>query len=288
VTVPVQAPPRAVWIDVVRRALREDLGLGGDITSAAVVPAGTRARGRIVARAPGVVCGVEVAAAAFLELDPGLEIRLSAADGDAVAAGTAVLEVTGRAHPILAAERVALNLLGHLSGIATLTRRFVDAVAGTGAVIADTRKTLPGLRALEKHAVRCGGGRNLRLRLDDAVLVKDNHLALVGSVSDAVRRAREGVGHAVAVEVEVESLEALEEALAAGADVVLLDNMETSLLAEAVRRARGRAITEASGGIRLETVRAVAETGVDVISVGAITHSAPALDVALELEPLPG
>jgi len=288
VTVPVQAPPRAVWIDVVRRALREDLGLGGDITSAAVVPAGTRARGRIVARAPGVVCGVEVAAAAFLELDPGLEIRLSAADGDAVAAGTAVLEVTGRAHPILAAERVALNLLGHLSGIATLTRRFVDAVAGTGAVIADTRKTLPGLRALEKHAVRCGGGRNHRLRLDDAVLVKDNHLALVGSVSDAVRRAREGVGHAVAVEVEVESLEALEEALAAGADVVLLDNMETSLLAEAVRRARGRAITEASGGIRLETVRAVAETGVDVISVGAITHSAPALDVALELEPLPG
>ncbi len=285
---PVQAPPRAVWIDVVRRALREDLGLGGDITSAAVVPAGTRARGRIVARAPGVVCGVEVAAAAFLELDPGLEIRLSAADGDAVAAGTAVLEVTGRAHPILAAERVALNLLGHLSGIATLTRRFVDAVAGTGAVIADTRKTLPGLRALEKHAVRCGGGRNHRLRLDDAVLVKDNHLALVGSVSDAVRRAREGVGHAVAVEVEVESLEALEEALAAGADVVLLDNMETSLLAEAVRRARGRAITEASGGIRLETVRAVAETGVDVISVGAITHSAPALDVALELEPLPG
>ncbi len=270
---------------IVREALEEDLGLAGDLTSRAVIPAGTVARGRVVARARGVLAGPNVAAAVWELLDPRLELSTPVACGAAVQPGDVVLEVSGDARAILAGERTALNLLARMSGIATLTRAMVEAVAGTGARIADTRKTTPGLRALEKAAVRAGGGVSHRWGLHDAVMIKDNHLALVGSVGEAVRRARAGVGHTVKIEVEVEDLEQLAEALEAGADVVLLDNMPPGMLREAVAMARGRVVTEASGGVTLATVRRVAETGVDVISVGALTHSAPALDLSLELEP---
>ncbi len=270
---------------VVRAALDEDLGRAGDITSLAVIPAGTRAVGRVVVRASGVLAGPNVAAAVWELLDPGVRVDTPVACGARVEAGDVVLAVEGDARAVLAGERTALNLLGRLSGIATLTRAMVDAVEGTGAVIADTRKTTPGLRALEKAAVRAGGGSSHRWGLYDAVLIKDNHLAVVGSVGEATRRARAAVGHTVKIEVEVEDLAQLAEALDAGADIVLLDNMPLEMLREAVAMARGRAVTEASGGITLDTVRRVAETGVDVISVGALTHSAPALDVSLELEP---
>ncbi len=271
---------------IIRGALEEDLGSAGDITSKAVIPAGTRAVGTVVARESGVIAGPNIAAGVFELLDSGVHVEVVAGCGDRVVAGGPVLKLEGPARSILAAERTALNLLGRLSGIATLTRAMVDAVEGTGCRIADTRKTTPGLRAMEKAAVRAGGGSSHRWGLFDAVLIKDNHLALAGSVGEAVRRARDGSGHTVTIEVEVESLADLDEALEAGADVVLLDNMAPAMLEEAVRRARGKAITEASGGITLENVRAVAETGVDVISVGALTHSAPALDVSLELDPL--
>lgn len=274
---------RIVAERVVRSALEEDLGGMGDVTTRAVVPAGTMARGDVVVRREGVVAGVGVAALAFSTLDPGLEVSVSRRCGEAVRAGEAILAVEGDARAILAAERTALNLLGRLSGIATLTRRFVEAVSGTGAVIADTRKTTPGLRSLERAAVAAGGGSNHRFGLGDAVMIKDNHLVLTGSVGKAVVMAREAVGHTVRIEVEVDTLEQLAAALEAGADIVLLDNMDPETLCRAVEMAKGKAVTEASGGITLETVRRVAETGVDVISVGALTHSAPALDVALEL-----
>lgn len=267
-------------------ALEEDLGSAGDITSKAVIPAGARAVGTVVAREGGVIAGPHIAAGVFELLDPMVEVEVVAGCGDRVSAGGPVLKLAGLARSILAAERTALNLLGRLSGIATLTRAMVEAVEGTGCRIADTRKTTPGLRALEKAAVRAGGGSNHRWGLFDAVLIKDNHLALAGSVGEAVRKAKEGSGHTVTIEVEVESLAELDEALQAEADVVLLDNMDPAMLVEAVRRARGKAITEASGGVTLDNVRAVAETGVDVISIGALTHSAPALDVSLELRPL--
>ncbi len=273
---------------IVRAALEEDLGQMGDLTSRAVLPPGMLARGVVVARKPGIVAGPAVAGMAFELLDPRLELEILRPCGEPVGAGEAVLAVAGEARSILAAERTALNILGRLSGIATLTRRFVEAVEGTGAVIADTRKTTPGLRVLERAAVAAGGGSNHRFGLFDAVMIKDNHLALVGTVGEAVARARAAVGHTVRIEVEVETLEQLAAALEAGADIVLLDNMDLSTLARAVAMARGRAVTEASGGITLENVRAVAETGVDVISVGALTHSAPSLDVSLELERLGG
>lgn len=274
-----------LYLDRVRGALAEDLGRAGDLTTETIVPPERRAEGRLVARAPGRICGLEVAVAAFREIDPSVEVEGRADDGIDAAAGTVLALVRGPARSLLTAERVALNFLGHLSGIATATRDLVRLAEGTGARVVDTRKTTPGLRALEKYAVRVGGGSNHRFGLDDAVLIKDNHLAVAGSVAEAVERARAAVGHLVKIEVEVDSLEQLEEALAAGVDAVLLDNMEPEMLAEAVRRVAGRAVTEASGGITASTLPAVAASGVDLISVGWVTHSAPCLDVAFDLEP---
>lgn len=273
--------------EAVRRALAEDLPWG-DLTTEALIPPEWTARARLVARQAGVVAGLPVAERVFRALDPAVSFRARVAEGARVEPGEVLAEVEGRARALLAGERTALNFLQRLSGIATLTARFVEAVGGTGVRIVDTRKTAPGLRALEKYAVRVGGGHNHRHGLSDGVLIKDNHLALLRragiSLGEAVRRARARVPHTVRVEVEVETLEELEEALQAGADLILLDNMPPDLLREAVRRARGRAVLEASGGIRLETVRAAAEAGVDLISVGALTHSAPALDISLEME----
>lgn len=287
-----------LYEDLVRRALAEDLGRAGDLTSDAVVPAEARAEAVLVARAPGRLAGLPVALSAFRLLDPSLTLAAHAADGDDVAAGAVLATVRGAARSILSAERTALNFLGHLSGIATATRELVAAVAAQaatastattatshGARVVCTRKTTPGLRALEKYAVRAGGGANHRFGLDDAVLIKDNHRVLAGGLRPAVERARRGTGHMVKIEVEVDSLAELDEALALGVDVVLLDNMPLDVLAEAVRRARGRALTEASGGIRPATAAAVAATGVDLLSVGWLTHSAPSLDVALDVLP---
>ncbi|MEX2413051.1 MAG: carboxylating nicotinate-nucleotide diphosphorylase [Thermoleophilaceae bacterium] len=271
-------------VDLIQRALAEDVG-GGDLTSRAVVPEGSRARGSVVAKADGVLAGVELAAATFAAVDPALEVEARASDGGSVGAGAELLAVAGDARAILAAERVALNFLGRLSGIATLTARYVAAVAGTGARILDTRKTTPGLRALEKAAVVAGGGTSHRFGLYDAILIKENHVRVAGGVGEAVRRALAAAGEGIPVEVEVESLAELDEALEAGAERVLLDNMAPADLRVAVERTAGRAELEASGGIALDGVRAVAETGVDFISVGALTHSAPALDVSLMFEP---
>ena len=266
-----------------RRGLEEDLGRAGDLTSDAVLPAGLQATAAVVARAAGRVAGLRVALAAFRLLDPSLSVVEEVADGADVASGTVLATVSGAARSILSAERTALNLLGRLCGIATATRDLAALAAPYGARIVCTRKTTPGMRALEKYAVRAGGGGNHRFGLDDAVLIKDNHRALAGGLRAAVEAARRGVGHMVKIEVEVDSLAELDEALALGADVVLLDNMSLDTLAEAVRRARGRAVTEASGGIRPATVAAIAATGVDMLSVGWLTHSAPALDVALDV-----
>ncbi|HSD25976.1 MAG TPA: carboxylating nicotinate-nucleotide diphosphorylase [Vicinamibacteria bacterium] len=272
---------------LVRAALREDLGRAGDLTTDAIVPPERPAEGMILVRREGRIAGLDVALAAFRELDPEARFRVLAGDGDDVSGGEIVAYVRTSARALLSAERVALNLLGRLSGIATVTRDVVRRVEGTGAAIVCTRKTTPGLRALEKYAVRVGGGRNHRFGLDDAVLIKDNHRALAGGVAAAVARVRERVGHMVKIEVEVDSLDQLREALELGVEVVLLDNMTPPVLREAVALARGRARTEASGGITAETVRAVAETGVDMISLGFLTHSAPSLDVSLEIEAAP-
>lgn len=276
--------PAGLIADAVAAALAEDLGLAGDITTSATIPADTTARGVIAARRPGVVAGLELAGEAFAQVDPAILFEPVRADGDLIDAGAVVARIEGPARGMLSAERVALNFLGMMSGVATLTRRFVDAVEGTGADIVCTRKTVPGLRAMQKYAVRAGGGRNHRFGLHDAVLIKDNHVAAAGGVGAAVTAAKRHVGHMVKIEVEVTSLDELDEALAAGADIVLLDNMDIPTLAEAVSRCRGRAVTEASGGVSLETVRAIAATGVDLISVGALTHSAPVLDLGLDFE----
>jgi len=277
-------PDRLVVEPIVRAALLEDLAHGGDITTDAIVPAGLRTTARIVARANGVIAGLDAALLAFDVLEPGAtrsDVRVP--DGSAVTRDSIVADVEGPARVLLTGERTMLNLLCRLSGIATATRTLVDAVAGTRARIVDTRKTTPGLRVLEKYAVRCGGGANHRFGLDDAVLIKDNHLALAGSIHDAVTRVRERNGHMVKVEVEVDTLEQLREALREPIDAVLLDNMEPATLREAVRIVNGAVLTEASGGIRPETIAAVAESGVDLISVGWLTHSAPALDLALDI-----
>jgi nicotinate-nucleotide pyrophosphorylase (carboxylating) len=267
---------------VVRVALDEDLAFGPDVTTLATVPAGARATGDVVPRVPGVLAGVPVAAAVFdLVGGADVEIALSAADGRPAVPGTAVLSVTGRTQALLTAERTALNFLGRLSGVATLTRRYVEEIRGTGAAVLDTRKTTPGLRALEKHAVAVGGGRNHRFGLDDGVLVKDNHLRAAGSIAEALERLRAATP--LPIEVECDTLAQVDEALDAGADAILLDNMGLDELRAAVARAGGRARLEASGGVSLENVRAIAETGVDEISVGALTHSARSLDVSLEL-----
>lgn len=269
--------------DLVARALAEDVGTG-DLTTAAVVPGDARATARIEQKSEGVVAGLTVAEAVFHSLDPSLTWRPLVKEGRWRDSGP-VAEVSGPARAILTGERVALNFLGRLSGVATLTARYVRAVEGTGVRILDTRKTTPGLRALEKAAVAVGGGHNHRAGLDDAILIKENHSALGGGVGEATRRALAAAPEGVAVEVECASLEEVDQALTVGAPWILLDNMTTDELREAVSRVGGRARTEASGGIALDTVRSIAETGVDYISVGALTHSAPALDLSLLLEP---
>ena len=265
---------------IVHAALAEDIG-AGDVTTEATVTADAVGVADLLVKESGVVCGLRAAEATFRALDPEIHFEASAAEGDLVEAPAVVARVTGSERAILTGERVALNFLARLSGIATLTRRYVDAVEGTGTAVLDTRKTTPGLRALEKHAVACGGGRNHRFGLDDAVLVKDNHLRATGSISAAVELLRAATD--LPVEVECETLDQVAEALAAGVDAILLDNMTLAQLRDAVALAGGRARLEASGGVNLDTIRAIAETGVDEISVGALTHSARSLDVSLEL-----
>lgn len=264
----------------VAATLAEDLGPGGDITSEAVIPADARFRGVMDSRDSIVVAGLPIAEAFFRALDPDVEIDCLREEGEKVEAGADLLRVAGRARALLTAERSALNVIQHLSGIATLTRRYVDAIAGTGAILLDTRKTLPGLRLLEKYATRMGGAQNHRMGLWDAAMIKDNHVAVAGGVGEAVRRAAAaGIGSII---VEVDRLEQIEPALAAGATQLLLDNMEPDVLREAVRIVAGRVPTEASGGVTLETIRAKAETGVTYVSVGRITQSAPAADIGLD------
>lgn len=267
----------------VRRALTEDLGQAGDLTTGAVVPASARLRGRIVARAPGIVAGAQAAALAFRLMDQDIALAVDRSDGTRVSAGETILHLTGPARAILSAERVALNFLGHLSGIATVTAQLVEAVAPHGARVTCTRKTTPGLRGLEKHAVRAGGGSNHRFGLDDAVLIKDNHVAVAGSIGAAITRARASVGHLVRIEVEVDTLDQLSRALPAKPDAVLLDNMTPGTLRKAVSMVNGAAVTEASGRITPDSAAAIAATGVDLISAGWITHSAPSLDVGLDV-----
>src|ERR1043166_8580052 len=269
----------------VERALAEDLGRAGDVTSVATVPAEATASALVVARAAGTIAGLPLVAATIRRLAPEIEITPEVGDGAAVAARTTLMRIAGPARAILAAERTALNFLGHLSGIATATAVFVQAVAHTKARICCTRKTTPGLRALAKYAVRCGGGFNHRFGLDDAILIKDNHIAVAGGIAAVLARAKAVAGHLVKVEIEVDTLAQLSEVLAAGgADAVLLDNMDPPTMRRAVEMVAGRLVTEASGGITLATVAAIAETGVDYISSGALTHSAPNLDVAIDIE----
>src|SRR5882724_11952221 len=269
----------------VTRALAEDLGRAGDVTSTATIPEDTRARAVVAARKAGVISGLPLVAATFRKLAPDIEVAAKARDGDAVAAKTALMTVTGPARAVLAAERVALNYLGHLSGVATATHEFVRRVAGSGLRICCTRKTSPGLRALEKYAVRCGGGFNHRFGLDDAILIKDNHIAVAGGVRPVLERARSYVGHLVKIEIEVDTLAQLREVLDTGlADVVLLDNMEIATLTEAVRITQGRVVLEASGGVTLDSIAEIASTGVDYVSSGTLTHSAPNFDVAIDIE----
>jgi len=267
---------------IVEAALREDIR-SGDITTSALIPRSTPGRASMVFREAGVLCGVELARLAFQTLNASAKVDVLVNDGALVPPGETVATVEADAGAVLTAERVALNFMQRMSGVATLTRRFVDAVAGTNAHIVDTRKTTPGLRLLEKYAVRCGGGANHRFALDDMVLIKDNHIALCGGVKQAVERARHYAGHSVKVELECDNLEQVKEAIAAGADIILLDNMPPQQLREAVGMIDKRAISEASGGVNLDTVRTIAESGVDLISVGALTHSARALDIGLDI-----
>jgi len=267
--------------DFVARVLAEDLGRGGDVTSAGTIPADAQFTAEMNCREPIVVAGVEIAEAFFRALDSDVQVEALVNDGDQLAAGTVLMRLWGNARAMLTAERSALNTLQHLSGIATLTRRYVDAIAGTGAILLDTRKTIPGLRVLDKYAARMGGAQNHRMRLDDGVLIKDNHVAVCGGVAEAVNRAREA-DTGLQVQVEVDRIEQIEPALAAGADRLLLDNMPPPVLREAVDLVRGRVPLEASGGVNLDTIRTIAETGVDYISVGRITQSAPAVDIGLD------
>jgi nicotinate-nucleotide pyrophosphorylase (carboxylating) len=276
--------PEPLVRSVVAAAIAEDLGLAGDITTDTIVPPEAMAVGVLATRSPGVIAGLQLTEAAFRQLDPQASFEILIADGAQAPANAVVARVSGKARALLTAERVALNFLGRLSGIATLTRQYVDAIAGCRAHIIDTRKTTPGLRAFEKYAVRAGGGMNHRVGLFDAVLIKDNHIVVAGGIGAAIEAARARAGHMVKIEVEVDTLAQLPEALTHRVDAVLLDNMSPAELKEAVRLVAGRAITEASGGVNLDTVRAIAEAGVDLISVGALTHSAPVLDLGLDLE----
>ncbi len=278
---PALALPDLLIEPIVRAALLEDFGRAGDVTAGLMAP-GERLQAKFVARQAGVVAGLQPARLAAALVDPAIRFSPLLQDGDAVASGQALARLEGPAASLLAAERTMLNFMTHLSGVATLTRAFVAAIAGTGAQIAATRKTLPGLRALQKAAVIAGGGRPHRYGLDDAILIKDNHIAAAGSVSEALRRAKHAAGHMRVIEVEVDSLAQLEEALPFAPHAVLLDNFTLEALRAAVGLAKASVILEASGGVRLDSVRAIAATGVDVISVGALTHSAPALDIGLD------
>ena len=269
---------------LVRTALEEDLGRAGDITTLATIPAGTRAIAVMAARKAGVISGLPVAQETFRQIDPSLKFEILHADGSKVEAGTALARISGEARSILTAERVALNFVSRMCGTATLTARHAELIAHTKAKVCCTRKTTPGLRALEKYAVRCGGGMNHRFGLDDAILIKDNHIAVSGSITAALRAAKAAIGHLVKIEIEVDNLDQLDEVLAEGADVVLLDNMTPDQMREAVRRIAGRMMTEASGGVRLDNIKEIAEAGVDLVSSGSITHSAPVLDIGLDIE----
>jgi nicotinate-nucleotide pyrophosphorylase (carboxylating) len=275
--------PQHVIHQAVQRALDEDIGRG-DITTDALVAATEAGSARLVARQDGIIAGMDFAETAFRILEADVHFEHRVGDGQAVTAGTVIGRVSAKVRTLLSAERVALNFLTHLSGIATLTGRYVAAVAGTKARIVDTRKTLPGLRAVQKYAVKAGGGANHRFGLDDAAMLKDNHIAAVGGIGAAIRQVRAATGHMVKICCEVDRIDQIEEALSAGADVLLLDNMTPAELSSAVRLIDGRALAEASGGVSLDTVAAIAASGVDVISVGRLTHSAPALDIALDFE----
>lgn len=275
--------PRHLVTDAVRMALAEDFGLAGDLTSQASLPSDAVATATLSARESGVIAGLPLAAEAFRQIGHGVSFEPQVADGAAIRKGDIVARVSGNARRVLGAERVALNFLNHLSGIATLTRQFVDAVEGTDARICDTRKTTPGLRAFEKYAVRHGGGANHRYALDDAILIKDNHIAVAGGVAAAYKAARAFAGHMVAIEIEVTTLTELKQALAAGARIILLDNMNNDTLREAVRLNKNRAVLEASGGVTLNRVRGIAETGVDYISTSQITMGAKPLDLGLDV-----
>jgi nicotinate-nucleotide pyrophosphorylase (carboxylating) len=274
--------------EFVRRVLAEDMGSGGDVTSRATIAAGARFTAEMNCREPITLAGLAVAGAFFRALDREVRVERLVNDGDSVEAGTVLMRLEGKARAMLAAERSALNTLQHLSGIATLTRKYADAIAGTGAILLDTRKTLPGLRLLDKYAARMGGAENHRMRLDDGMLIKDNHVAVNGSVGGAVRAAK-AADTGLQVQAEVDRVEQIEEALEAGADRLLLDNMDPATLKKAVKLVAKRVPLEASGGVTLDTIRAIAETGVDFISVGRITQSAPAVDIALDysLQSLP-
>ncbi len=274
--------PHKLVLSAVRSALDEDLGLSGDITTDATVALHVHSDALLVARKPGVVSGLALAEAAFRELDPKCSFQIDIDDGHKADAGATIARISGNARAILTAERVALNFMGRMSGIATLTRRYVDAVAGTAAKIVDTRKTTPGLRVFEKYAVTCGGGQNHRFGLFDAILIKDNHIVAAGGVAEAISAARAAAGHMTKIEVEVDTLEQLEVVMREKVDCVLLDNMAPSELRAAVGIVAGRCLTEASGGVNLDTVKEIAATGVDLISVGALTHSAPVLDLGLD------
>jgi nicotinate-nucleotide pyrophosphorylase (carboxylating) len=277
------APLPLIMIEpVVRAALLEDLGRAGDLTTDAIVPADARTRCALVARQQGVVAGLDFAATAFRLIDPAIETAVALPDGSRLRPGDTIATITGPARGILTAERTALNFLSHLSGVASATRGIADAIEGTRAQVCCTRKTMPGLRFAQKYAVRIGGGSNHRFGLDDAVLIKDNHVAIAGGVRAALERARAGAGHLVKIELEVDTLAQLEDALALGVDAVLLDNMGPDMLRQAVSMVDGRAITEASGGIRPDTAPAIAAAGVDLLSVGWLTHSASVLDIGLD------
>lgn len=276
--------PSILIEDLVRSALKEDLGHGHDITSQSIIEAHDTARAVFNAREEGVLAGLVLALSAFSHVDPDFEFEIFAQDGDVLDAGQEIAVVSGPAAALLTAERVALNFLIHMSGIATLTRRYVLAVQGTNAKITDTRKTLPFLRTAQKYAVRAGGGYNHRFGLDDCVLIKDNHIAIAGGIDAVLNRAKDNIGHTVKIEIEVDTLAQLEEVLKhGGADIVMLDNFALNDLKTAVKMVDGALITEASGGVNLESVRSIAETGVDYISVGALTHSAPATDIGLDI-----
>jgi len=283
IALPFTRPPHALLIEpTVRHALEEDLGRAGDITTELTIPADKRITARLAARKDGTIAGLIAAQCAFRLVDPEVQFEVEIPDGSRASKGAVLATLKGPARAILTGERVALNFTGRLSGVATATRALVDAVEGTNARIVCTRKTTPGLRMLEKYAVRCGGGFNHRFGLDDAVLIKDNHLVAAGGIKPAVERVRSGLGHMTKIELEVDTLAQLEDALSIGVDTILLDNMGTDDLKRAVELAKGRAVLEASGNVTLATVRAIAGTGVDYISSGAITHSAANLDVGLD------